>query len=385
MLDRRELLKAGGAAFLASGAMPLSAAGNTYESTQNGGEVKLRGDGLWLSPGEYSALLAGLTADGSVEPDYYSNGGVVAEMEADFAAVLGKERAVFFPTGTLANHLAIRQLAGNDRRVILQETSHIYNDSGDCLETLSSLTPLPLAMDRATFTLEEVADAIARTGRGRVSTPIGVISIECPVRRRFGEVFDFEQMKRIAALAREKGIRMHLDGARLFIASAYTGVPVAEYTALFDTVYVSLWKYFNAASGAVLAGPAKLLDGIYHLRRLFGGGLPYAWPFAAVAKHFLDGFEERFASAVAKSEQFFKLVNAIPGFEIRRIENGTNISRLHLDPGMDPTAFRSQLAEQDVSLQPPAADFHGFMIVVNETFNRTEPERLAGLFKQAAS
>ncbi len=123
---------------------------------------------------------------------------------------------------------------------------------------------------------------------------VSVISIETPVRRKQGERFDPEELKKIVALARREGIRLHLDGARLFLQAAYTGESVAETARPFDTVYVSLYKYFNAASGAILAGPRELLRDLYHRRRMFGGGLAAAWPFAAVALNYLPGFQERF-------------------------------------------------------------------------------------------
>ena len=106
-------------------------------------------------------------------------------------------------------------------------------------------------------------------------------------------MFDWDETKRISALARERGIGMHLDGARLFIASAYSGIAPAEYAAAFDTVYVSLWKYFNSGIGAILAGPKRVLDGMYHMRRMFGGNLAAGWQAALVARHYMNGFPER--------------------------------------------------------------------------------------------
>ena len=113
---------------------------------------------------------------------------------------------------------------------------------------------------------------IDRIASGRVAVPIGAIQIETPVRRKIGEVFDFDEMQRISRWAREREIGLHLDGARLFLASAYSGIPVRQYAALFDTVYVSLYKYFNAASGAILAGPKTLLENSFQARRMFGAG-----------------------------------------------------------------------------------------------------------------
>ena len=103
------------------------------------------------------------------------------------------------------------------------------------------------------------------------------------------------ELAKIIAIAKREGIRLHLDGARMFLQAAYTGEDVAEYAKPFDTVYVSLYKYFNAASGAILAGPRDVIDGMYHGRRMFGGGLNTVWPFALVALHYLDGFSDRYS------------------------------------------------------------------------------------------
>jgi hypothetical protein len=121
------------------------------------------------------------------------------------------------PTGTLANHLAIRKLAGERRRVIVQEVSHIYTDTGDSNQTLSNLTLLPLAAGQATFTWQRVGEVCRRTESGRVAAPVGAISIESPLRRLAGELFDHAEMTRICERARKQGMRLHLDGARLYI------------------------------------------------------------------------------------------------------------------------------------------------------------------------
>ena len=136
---------------------------------------------------------------------------------------------------------------------------------------------------------------------GRVETPIGAIQIETPVRRRQGERFDFDEMKKAAAWARAHNVGLHLDGARLFLESAYSARPVKEYAALFDTVYVSMYKYFNAASGAILAGPEGTACGPLPYAPDVRRRLPHVWPFAAVALHYSTG--SRRASAVPWSRR----------------------------------------------------------------------------------
>jgi threonine aldolase len=343
--------------------------------------VKLSGDGPSMAPREYAHFLTNILSEGEIAADYYSNGGVVEELEHRMAQILGKERAVFLPTGTLANHLGVRIQARGRSRVIVQKESHLYNDSGDCAQLLSNLNLLPLAPTGGTYTLEDVQSAIDRADGGRVTTGVGVISIESPVRRLLGELFDYEEMKRICAFARSEGIATHMDGARLFMASGYTGISPAEYASHFDTVYVSMWKYFNAPSGAILAGPKELLDDLYHPRRMFGGGLPYAWPLAAVALHSLDGFQERFGAGVAVGQALKPALNGISGLRVEEIQNGSNVFKLHVESG-DPATLRSGLRKKGLVLPGPNPNFRGFALGVNETWVRRPVEEIVGAFRE---
>jgi threonine aldolase len=220
------------------------------------------------------------------------------------------------------------------------------------------------------------------TGSGRVTTGVGAILIESPVRRKLGEMFDYGEMKKICAFAREEGIKTHLDGARLYMASGYTGISPKEYASHFDTVYVSLWKYFNAASGAILAGPKELIDEMYHTRRMFGGGLPGAWPFAAVALHYFEGFEAELNAAIKTADEFFALLRQNPSFDLVKIPNGSNIFKMVVK-GTDLQAFRENLRGKGVLLPAPRSWLGGFIVNVNPTLNRTSVERLAAAFKES--
>jgi threonine aldolase len=337
-------------------------------------------DGIPHSPAEYAQLLAKLTASNNVVADEYSLGGAVEKLETRMAQMLGKEAAVWLPTGTLANQLAVRLLSGNKRRVLVQAESHLYRDCGDCMQTLSGLTMIPLAEGKATFTLAEVEHAAGDAMLGRVIVPVGAIQIESPVRRKFGEQFDFTEMNRISAWARERRIGMHLDGARLLLECAYTSRAVKEYTALFDTVYVSMYKYFNAASGAILAGPKSLLEGLYHTRRMFGGGLPHAWPFAVVSLHFAEGFDKRMRAAVENAERALQLLAKDSNFEIERVPNGTNIFRMHV-VNVNPPVYQGRLEQAGIVAHVPTVD--KFVLQVNETWARVPAAEIAARFRLA--
>jgi len=383
-LTRRAMVKGG----IAS--LPMTAAASTIAATERQGHddlaalqqrVKFTGDGPQFTPPEAVDVLGRIVNDRGIDADYYSRGGVVTELEERMAMILGKARAVFLPTGTLANHLAVRVQAGTDRRVAVQYESHLYNDSGDCAEVLSNLNLVPMAHGGGTFTVQDVEELFDRTASGRVTTGLGVIAIESPIRRRFGELFDYDEMQRVCEFARERGIRTHLDGARLFMASGYTGISPRTYASLFDTVYVSMWKYFNAPSGAILAGPSALLDDLYHPRRMFGSALPQAWPLAAMALHGIDGFEERFTAGVRISEDLIVALNGTNGLRVERIPNGSNIFKLHVT-GSDPSAYSARLAREGILLPAPLPS-GGFALKVNETLTRRPVAAIAGAFADA--
>ena len=343
------------------------------------GRVFLTGDGLNLTPSEHAALLARIVSGEGFQRDTYLHGGPVEALEARFAALLGKERALFFPTGTLANHVAVRVLAGERRRVLVQEESHFYRDEGDCGQLLSGLNLVPLGSGRATLSLEEVTRAVETAAGPPYPAPVGAISIESPVRRAMGRVFDAGEMKKVCAFGRERQIGLHLDGARLFIASAYTGITPAEYAALFDTVYVSLYKYFNAPFGAILAGPARLMERAETLRHQFGSLIYQGWTTAALALHWLDGFTERFAAAVRHGEQFLRALEADGRFTIERPQDGTNVFGIRLASGAPLDGLRTRLSDAGIAFGGAKGAVQG-TININETITRRPPQDLARAF-----
>jgi threonine aldolase len=339
--------------------------------------VYTSGDGLSLTTAEFAKILADIP---DIAPDDYSRGGVVEQLESRMASLLGKEMAVWLPTGTLANQLAVRLLAGSRRRVLVQAESHLFNDCGDCCQTLDGLTLIPLAPGKATFSIADVEKATSDSQAGRVATPIGAIQIETPVRRMRGEQFDFDQMKRIAIWARERQVGLHLDGARLFLESVYTARPIRDYAALFDTVYVSMYKYFNSGSGAVLAGPKSLLSNLYDTRRMFGGGLAHVWPFAAVALKNIDGFTERFRKAVQTSEQVIAMFANDGNFAFERIPNGTNVFRMRVF-NVNAPVYGMRLDSAYIHAQQPVGDW--FTMQVNETWGRVPASEIVSRLRRA--
>lgn len=389
--SRRDFLKTGAAGAVAAGTigtvpaigaagrMPSGVPGDPADSV-----VHFLHDGLILEPPEYARTLVAAYDGKPAKGDNYLSGGSVQELEARFASELGKDAAVFLPTGTLANHLAIRRLAGETTRVLVQAESHIYADSMDCVQSLSRINLVPLAEGRATITRDEVDAACRHAVDGPYPSPVGAMSIECPVRRKSGEVFDFEELKRISLYAKEHNLRLHLDGARLYIASAYTGIPPVQYAALVDTIYISLYKYLGAASGAILAGPKPVIDQVTHDRKVFGAAIYQGWPFAAVALHNIEGFGDRYGRAVAVSRDLFARLQARGRFHIEPVPHGTNIHRFTVD-GVDGERYRTSLEQRGVLIRKPGKekDSSTFLILVNESLNRSTATALENAFVEA--
>ena len=308
----------------------------------------------------------------------------MARLEEAIATRLGKERAIFMPTGTLANHLALRRHCGTGGRAAVQEQSHLFNDTGDSVQRLSGINLVPLAPGRTGFTASELDEAFRTSVTGRVLNPISAVMVETPVRRRSGKVVPWDDLVSITDLCRSIGIPCHLDGARIFMMAAATGRDAAEYAGRFDTVYVSLYKYLGAPFGGILAGGAEFIESMYHDRRMFGGGLAQAGLVAALALRGLAGFEEVFATAMNRAKDLFFDIGRLPGLSVTPFENGSNIFPLRIAGPTSPVRLAESLAQRGVFIYPEdgsdTVDLH-----VNSTVLRRPREALAVIFADALS
>ena len=338
--------------------------------------VSLADDGDIAEPVAMAERLLAATRKYDVRADYYGNGGAVAECEAAIAAHLGKERAVMFPTGTLANLIAMHCLTrGRGRRVIVHRLSHLFNDAGDNLAALGGFTMLPLDDGSGGFTAAQVEAEISRTANARVASGIGCIAVESPVRRMYGRRFDPKDRQAVCDLAARHGIPLFLDGARMLIECAYSGERPRDMAGAFDLVYLSLYKYMGAPFGCILAGPAALLDEIYHERRRHGGSLYQMWPAAVLAKESLNGFGSMWAETIDASETVINRLNAVPSLHVERVPNGTNIFLLSV-PGqtLDGPALKAAGLQRGLKLPDPAGN--RLPVKVNESWLNIEPELL---------
>lgn len=346
--------------------------------------VKFFGDGEMYEPTDYIRVLQEADKTVAIAKDRYGVGGVVEALEKKFATITGKEKAIFMPSGTMANQLAIAVLSGNKSKVFVQETSHIFRDEADAAQSVFQKRLIPLAKNETYFTAAELKKTIEDMSSAEAfDTGVGAVSIENPVRRSDGRMISIDEIKAIRSYCIAKKIPMHLDGARLYIASAWSGVSIKEYSQYFDTVYISLYKYLGATAGAILCGDANIIDQMTHLIKTHGGSMYGNWTNAAMALHRLEGVEERFKAAKERSEQLFKVLNAGNNIRIEPLNDGTNIYRLTLTKNINGTAFQSKLNQQyNIRLARPDSNNQS-LINVNETILYQSVEDLVRAFGKA--
>ena len=384
---RRDFLKLSSlsALPLIASAVPFKTfAAENKQASKDSEAVYLINDGIFYRPEDFINKLQEINSANPIDRDNYGEGGTVEKLLKKFIDITGKEAAVYLPTGTLANQLAISFLCGHNTKAFVQETSHVYRDEGDAAQTLFNKRLIPLAEGKAFFTLEELKKSVNYHKEGEVFVGgVGVVSIETPIRRCDNQAFPIAEIKKISAYCREQGYKMHLDGARLHMATAFTNATVKEYASYFDTVYMCLYKYLGATGGAVLCGDKVVIDQMHHLIKIHGGGVFTNWPSAAIALHHLNDIDEVMEKIKIKSAALFDQFDQLKGIEVSQVTSGTNQFNFSIDKGIDPVKLNSRLrAEHNIVFGLPRED--GFVkIKVNPTLLRRDNRLIYDSFKEA--
>jgi len=342
--------------------------------------VNFTRDGLNLSPNIYTKLVEQLILDKDFKPDSYGLGGMVHQFEEKVAKALGKEKAIYMPTGTLANHIALRKHCVVNKRAIVQYESHINRDSGDCATALSGINLITLGGNKSVFNTDELQLFLNENQQGKVKTPIGVLSLETPVRRKNLERIPFDEIEKICTIAKKNNIALHLDGARLYIDAAYSGKNINDYTKLFDTIYLSLYKSFNSVNGAILVGSKEIIEGLHNERRMFGGGLPSSWQQIAIANYFFDTYTQRYRKAKDQFDIFKNNLEKSRKFQIVEIYNGSSVFKLIPTKSIDHTQLKTKLEKQQIFLPNWNKKEQCFYIKLNDSLVYNDMQKTAEAF-----
>ncbi|WP_213979078.1 beta-eliminating lyase-related protein [Sphingomonas sp. dw_22] len=322
-----------------------------------------------------SARLAELVGAPGAARDSYLKGGAVEALETAFAALLGKEACAFFPTGTLANNVAVRVLCDDDHHAFCQEDSHLYRDESDAAQRLAGINLVPLGAGRAVPTQDELTAAFDAAEKGPYPLKVGAISLESPVRRLHGEMIPAARIVEIAALAKRHGTPMHLDGARLLLAPP--SLDVKGYVAPFETVYVSLYKYLGAPFGVVLAGLAATIAKAREYRHLYGGLVYQGWAPAMLALDELHSFRAIMERAHGAADELIALLEKSGKVKRRPNPNTSNIHMLEMPHALAEAAFeRGRVAGVRIGQWQEGI----VPLYVNQTILRRPVKAYAGLF-----
>lgn len=341
-------------------------------------------DGPMYRPADFISKLDSIQKSKPIQRDFYASGGVVDELTKKFAAITGKEAAIFMPSGTMANQLAIAVLSGDNTKVFVQDTSHVYRDEADAAQSVHNKRLIPLAKEQAYFTQEDLASAIAYQNDAEVfKSGIGAVSIENPVRRSDGRMVPLEEIKKISAWCRKEGYKLHLDGARLHMASAWSGTSIADYASYFDTVYISLYKYLGAGGGAILCGDKNVIGKMEHLVKVHGGTVFSNWANAAMALYHLEGLDERLQKTISKAKELIGMLNKLPELKISALENGTNIYHLQLSAKVNSDKLSNTLRDEHniILARPDKNGLARFMI--NDSLLSRENSVILESFKKS--
>lgn len=219
--------------------------------------------------------------DSSIESDIYGAGKIINDFEEEIAHFLGKERAVFFPSGTMAQQIAIRIWSdtANLKKVAYHPLCHLEIHEKDGLRILHQMEPFLLGSSTGLFTIEDLKS---------VNEPIACLLIELPQREIGGQLPAWEELVQISEFCKANGIKLHLDGARLFESLPYYNKSASEICSLFDSVYVSFYKGLGGIAGAMLAGSAEFIDQSKVWKRRHGGDLISLYPYIINAKYCMD-------------------------------------------------------------------------------------------------
>lgn len=284
--------------------------------------------------------------DSDVGDDVYGEDPTVNRLEERVAELLGKERALFVPTGVMSNQLCLKALTRPGDEVIIGTNSHIFNYETGAPALLSGIQLHTVNDDPGWMAMEAVDEAVREQAYYLPRT--SVVALEQTHNRAGGSIIPLDVMNSIATFARERGIAAHLDGARLFNACVASGVTAREYAAEFDTVSICLSKGLGAPIGSLLAGNKSTIEIAHRFRKVWGGGWRQAGILAAAGLHALDHHVERLAEDHAKALAFARALDNVPGLSVP-VQPQTNIVLVLVD-GVDTTEFAERLAGHGVLL-----------------------------------
>lgn len=287
--------------------------------------------------------------EAEVGDDVLGDDPTVQALEQRVARLAGKEAATFVPSGTMGNQLAIATLTTPGDEVLLEAESHIFRyEQGGVAANAGCLAHI-VHTERGVVSAAALIPAIR--GEDEHNAHLTLVCVENTHNRAGGTIVPLASLRELSAAARERGVRVHLDGARLWNASVASGIPIAEWAACADTVMMCFSKALGAPVGSILVGSSDVIRRARRLRKRWGGSMRQVGILAAACLHALDHHVARLAEDHARAKRLAAGFREAPGVRVSDPE--TNIVFVDLeDPALELPAVHRELEARGVRLWP---------------------------------
>jgi threonine aldolase len=269
------------------------------------------------------------------------------QLQRRTAELLGKEAALFVPSGTMANQLAIRCQTQPGDMILIDHDAHCFWYEAGAPAALSGVLVHKLDHEQGIYTADQVHAAVRPTFH--MFAPVTYLSVEQTHNRASGAIWPKDALDAVAHAAHEHNMIAHMDGARLWHASAATGIAMCDYAKHFDSVSVCFSKGLGAPIGSMLAGSAQLIERARRFRKQFGGGMRQSGIVAAGALYALDHHRDRLADDHANAKALAAGLAEIPGVTIDVHSVQTNMLHFDVSNGLA-REIEAQLTKQDILL-----------------------------------
>jgi threonine aldolase len=293
-----------------------------------------------------TAAMREAIAQAVVGDDVFGDDPTVQKLERRVAELAGKEAALYVPSGTMGNQLAVRCLTEPGDEVLLEHTSHIFLYEQGGVAANSGCIAHVLESERGAVTPAAIEAAVRDHGDDHVAR-VRLLCLENTHNMHGGAIVPLERLREMAATARRHGLCIHLDGARLWNASVATGIPIRDWAAVADTVMMCFSKGLGAPVGSILTGTEELMRRARRQRKRWGGAMRQVGILAAACLHALDHHVERLSEDHRRAHALAAGLRVAPGVAVPEPE--TNLVLVQLEhPGLDPDSLVETLAAHGV-------------------------------------
>ena len=284
----------------------------------------------------------------AVGDDVFSEDPTVNELEAYVADLLEKEATIFVPSGTMSNQLAIKVLTDPGDELIVEKDTHIFVYETAAPSVISNVQLHPIPSKKGMPNIDEIADAIRPDIYYFPKTKL--VCLENTHNRHGGSIIDLDYIKKLGILVRERGLKLHCDGARIWNASAASGISVKDYVEDFDSVSVCLSKGLGAPVGSLLVSTKEIIEQARHWRKILGGGMRQAGILAAAGLYALKNNFEKLKEDQKNAKMFSEKVSKIDRLECDPESVETNIVMFDIDDSINASKFFEECHKAGLSI-----------------------------------